>query len=90
MATHTATDLAGLGLHPHLANEVKRICAYSNSNISSSDAPSLAEIVAAFGSAATVGAGYLGIIDDAGAGSNCVLCVSDGTNWFYAALTKAS
>lgn len=46
--------------------------------------PSQAEMVAAFG-AASQGAGMLGFIDDAGGGANAWLCVSDGTNWFYAA-----
>lgn len=52
--------------------------------------PTDAEIDTAFGTPATVGAGFIGIIDDAGAGTAVYLCVSDGTNWWFESLTKAT
>lgn len=85
-----ATDLIGLGMHPVLANKVSQSAVYADDDISSADAPSLAELVTAFGAAATKQAGWLGIVDDGGAGSNSVLVWSDGTNYFYVAGTKAS
>ena len=62
----------------------------SNKDISSADAPSLAELDAEFGDAAVVGFGFIGILNDNGASNNSVLCWSDGAEWFYAAGTKAS
>jgi hypothetical protein len=49
------------------------------------DPPTQANMVTAFGAAATAGAGFMGVINDANGGTNVWLCVSDGTNWFYAA-----
>jgi hypothetical protein len=59
----------------------------STSNVSSP--PTDAELDTAFGTPATVGAGFLGLVDDAGAGSAVYLVGSDGTNWWYLAMTKA-
>ena len=47
------------------------------------------ELDAEFGTPATVGAGYLALVDDAGAGSAVYLVISDGTSWWYEQLTKA-
>jgi len=55
-----------------------------------SGTPTDAEIDAAFGTPSEVGAGFVGIIDDAGAGSQDYIVASDGTNWWYASLTKAT
>jgi hypothetical protein len=54
-----------------------------------SNPPTDAELDAEFGTPATVGAGFIAILDDAGAGANVYLVASDGTNWWYEALTKA-
>lgn len=86
----TASDIVGAHLPAGTASVLSRAAAYSDDDISSSDAPSDAEIETAFGTAAAAGSGFLGLIDDNGAGTNLVLCASDGTNWFYVALTKAS
>ena len=51
--------------------------------------PTNAELVAAFGAAATVGKGYTAILNDNNGGTAEYVCWSDGTNWFYAAGTKA-
>lgn len=85
-----ATDIMGVGAPAAQAVVLSRAADYSADDIASADAPTLAEINAAFGTAAACGAGFMGIIDDAGAGSNSVLCWSDGTNWFYEAGGKAS
>lgn len=60
---------------------------YSAANVTT---PTDAELDSAFGTPATVGAGFIGVVDDAGAGTNEYLCWSDGTNWFFATGTKAT
>jgi len=47
-------------------------------------APTDAELDAAFGTPATVGSGWVGLVDDNGAGARMWICASDGTNWWYA------
>jgi pyruvate/2-oxoacid:ferredoxin oxidoreductase beta subunit len=51
--------------------------------------PIPADLDTAFGSAATVGTGFVGVVDDAGAGATVWLIVSDGTSWWYEGLTAA-
>ena len=58
----------------------------STNNIS--NPPTEAELNTAFGAAATVGAGFIGIVNDAGGGTKEYLCWSDGTTWFYVAGIK--
>lgn len=60
------------------------------SNYNSSNPPSIADLNAAFGSAAVVGAGFTGLLNDNGGGTNEYLCTSDGANWFYVTLTAAA
>lgn len=55
-----------------------------------SNPPTDAELDAALGTPATVGSGYLALLNDAGGGTNEYLVTSDGTNWLYVALTKAT
>jgi hypothetical protein len=59
----------------------------SDANVSSP--PTDAELDAAFGTPAAVGDGYIAFVDDAGTGAQVWLVTSDGTNWWYEALTKA-
>ena len=54
-----------------------------------SNPPTDAELDTAFGTPATLGAGYMALIDDNGAGSNFYIVCSDGTNWWHSAFTKA-
>ena len=82
-------DLVGLGMAPALAGQVSRAAALSEDNVTD-DTPSLAQINTAFGTAANVGSGFIGIINDAGGDAKGSLVVSDGTNWWYEALVKAS
>lgn len=51
--------------------------------------PTDAELDAAFGTPATVGSGFMALVDDNGAGTSVYLVASDGTNWWYHAMTKA-
>ena len=60
----------------------------SDDNVASP--PTLVQITAAFGAPAVAGDGFIGFIDDAGAGAAVWLCSSDGTNWWYVAMTKAT
>ena len=46
-------------------------------------APTDAELDAAFGQPSALGAGFVGVINDAGAGIVGILCFTDGTNWFH-------
>lgn len=80
------TDLMGVGFSAGQASEVTKL------EVATDDVttPTLAQINTAFGTAAARGAGWMGYINDAGAGTSGDLCVSDGTNWFFLALTKAS
>ena len=64
----------------------------SQTQIDTSDTanpPTDAEITSAFGTAASKGAGWVGVMDDAGAGLVMTIAVSDGTNWHQVQLTKA-
>ena len=56
-----------------------------------SDPPTDAELDTAFGDSTTVGAGFVGIIDDNGVGTDCYICWTTGVagEWFYAKGTKA-
>ena len=54
------------------------------------DPPTDAEIDAIFGTPATVGPGFMGLIDDNDAHTKFWLCVSSGANWLYEELTKAT
>ena len=59
----------------------------SDDNVSAT--PTDAELDSAFGTPATVGSGFIGVLDDAGAGAAYYICISDGSNWWYTAMTKA-
>lgn len=52
--------------------------------------PTDAELDSAFGTPATVGEGFLAMIDDIASGNSCWLVWSDGTNWWYASGSKAT
>ena len=54
-----------------------------------SDPPTDAELDSAFGQPGDLGAGFVGLLDDDAAGADVYLCLSDGSNWWYATLTKA-
>jgi hypothetical protein len=54
-----------------------------------SSPPTDGELDTAFGTPATVGAGFTGVVDDAGASTAVWLIVSDGTSWWYEGLTAA-
>jgi len=52
--------------------------------------PTQAEMVTAFGAAATTGAGFIGVIKDANADTNFFICISNGTSYFALKLTKGA
>ena len=54
-----------------------------------SNPPTDAELDSAFGTPATVGAGWSTYIDDNGGGANFYTVVSDGTNWWIFTGAKA-
>ena len=54
-----------------------------------SNPPTQAQLVGTFGTAATVGSGFIGIVNDNSGGTNEYLVWSDGTNYFYVTGTVA-
>lgn len=52
--------------------------------------PTDAELDAAFGTPATVGAGFIGVVNDNNGDTNCYFVFSTGASWFYVAGTKAT
>jgi hypothetical protein len=59
------------------------------STANTSNPPIDAELNAEFGTPASVGAGFIALLDDNGAGANVYLILSDGAGWWYEALTQA-
>ena len=55
-----------------------------------SNPPTDAELDAAFGTPAAVGAGFMRLLDDNDGDANVYLVTSNGTSWWYTALTKAT
>lgn len=51
--------------------------------------PTSAELVTAFGTAASNGAGFVGVVNDAGAGTNFYIVASEGTSYYFLKMTKA-
>lgn len=64
------------------------VAEYSTANVT--NPPTDAELDSTFGTPATVGAGFLGVVNDNNGGTNEYLCWSDGANWFYTTGTKAT
>jgi hypothetical protein len=54
-----------------------------------SDPPTDAELDSAFGTPATVGAGFVGVLDDNDDATDVYICYTDGSAWFYVKGTKA-
>jgi len=52
--------------------------------------PTAAELTTSFGTPATVGAGFVGVVKDNDADTNCFVVVSNGTSYFYLKFTKAT
>ena len=51
--------------------------------------PTAAELTTSFGTPASVGSGFVGVVKDADADTNCFVVVSNGTSYFYLKFTKA-
>lgn len=80
------------GSAPHYFNGISHFNAgfrtiVSTDNVSSP--PTDAQLDSAFGTPATVGEGFIGLIDDNNAETDVWLCVAIGSSWFYEQLTKA-
>ncbi len=60
---------------------------HSTANVT--NPPTDAELDSAFGTPATVGAGFTATLDDAGGGTAMYVVASDGTNWWHTLMTKA-
>lgn len=52
--------------------------------------PTAAELTTSFGTPASVGTGFVGVVKDADADTNCYVVVSNGTSYFYLKFTKAT
>lgn len=98
----SATTLIGLGMPAELASAVSDGV---NSNVVNATAagvrtkqainnvndttPTAAELTTSFGTPASVGSGFVGVVKDADADTNCFVVVSNGTSYFYLKFTKA-
>lgn len=51
--------------------------------------PTAAELTTSFGTPASVGTGFVGVVKDADADTNCYVVVSNGVSYFYLKFTKA-
>ena len=52
--------------------------------------PTAAELTTSFGSPSAVGSGFVGIVKDNDADTNCYVVVSNGTSFYYLKFTKAT
>ena len=98
----TVTNLIGLGMPPEQAAEVSNgtftsVDATSGGvrtkmaiNNVNDTTPTAAELTTSFGAPATVGTGFVGIVKDNDADTNCFVVVSNGTSFFYLKFTKAT
>jgi len=98
----TVTNLIGLGMPPEQAVEVSNgtftsVDATSGGvrtkmaiNNVNDTTPTAAELTTSFGAPATVGTGFVGIVKDNDADTNCFVVVSNGTSFFYLKFTKAT
>lgn len=50
--------------------------------------PTLEDVQAAFGTAAEVGAAFVGVLNPGGTNTACWLCTCDGTNWWSLPMTQ--
>jgi hypothetical protein len=88
VTTLTETDIYR-NADPRVMFQARRtVVRYSTANVS--NPPTDAELDAALGTPATVGAGYATVLNDNGAGTNEYFVWSDGSAWWYAAGTKAT
>lgn len=99
----SVTTLIGLGMPAELASAVSDGV---NTNVVNATAagvrtkqainnvndttPTAAELTTSFGAPATVGSGFVGIVKDNDADTNCFVVVSNGTSFFYLKFTKAT
>lgn len=99
----SATTLIGLGMPAELASAVSDGV---NTNVVNATAagvrtkqainnvndttPTAAELTTSFGTPASVGSGFVGIVKDNDADTNCFVVVSNGTSFFYLKFTKAT
>lgn len=84
----TSGDEGDPGAYVWTGSEWKRITmALSNDNVS--DPPTDAEIDGAFGTPASVGDGFLGIIDDNGDGTAVWLVIAKNAAWWWGSAVKA-
>lgn len=68
---------------------IEKSITFEVDNTNVSNPPTDAELDSAYGTPATVGAGWTTYLDDNGAGTNFYQVVSDGTNWWTNTFTKA-
>lgn len=68
----------------------RKVIAIATDTTNISNPPTDAELDSAFGTPATVGTDFVGIVDDNDADSAVYLVYSNGTSWWYVAMTKAT
>lgn len=77
-------------LYREIETRVGKIEGLPLSTANVSNPPTDAELDAAFGTPAQVGAGFVSLVDDNGAGTAGYVVWSDGANWWYVGGTKAT
>lgn len=92
----TITNLIGLGLPPEQAVEVSNgsfaalgVKTRVATNDVNDTTPTAAELTTSFGTPASVGTGFIGVVRDANLDTNCFVVVSNGTSYYYLKFTKA-
>ncbi len=85
--------LYSAGTNPSLFNGITEFAAGMRTKVSTANTanpPTDAELDSAFGQPATLGTGFIGLLDDNNAGTNAYACFAIGSNWWTVALTKAA
>lgn len=98
----SVTSLIGLGMPPEHAVQIcdgveSSVVNATASGIRTKQAinnvndttPTAAELTTSFGAPATVGSGFVGVVKDADADTNCFVVVSNGVSFYYLKFTKA-
>lgn len=85
-----ATDVIGAGWSMDVVGwKAEIVGGIDTSDANVSSPPTDAELDSEFGTPAAVGNGFVALLDDNGADTNVYLVASNGTSWWYTALTKA-
>jgi hypothetical protein len=89
MSIDSDGNIIGTLFTGNVVGNINGRCRTTYAHTDTDGAPSNAECISAFGAAATVGAGFIGIYKDDHASGKTYVCVSNGTAYDVAELTAA-